>query len=100
MARHLLRLWRCYVDDTYTVMKKARAQEFMEYLNTVDADIKWMTEGEVEMVITKDADEEIVWDRVERALAFWTPGRSSSLMDQSRQRCSGRIHNKPAPQLQ
>ena len=70
MARHLLRLWRSYVFDTYTTMKKAHAQEFMENLNTVDADIRWTTEGEVETMITKDADEEIVWDMVERALAF------------------------------
>ena len=61
---------RCYVDDTFTIMKKAHTQEFTEYLNTVTGDIKWTTEGEVEMVITDDADEEIVWDRVERALAF------------------------------
>ena len=70
MGRHLLRLWRCYVDGTYTIMKKAHAQEFTEYLNMVDANIKWTTEGEVETVITEDADEDIVWDRVERALAF------------------------------
>ena len=70
MARHLPRLWRCYMDDTYSIMKKAHTREFTEYLNTVDADIKWTTEGEVEMMITEDADEEIVWDRVERALAF------------------------------
>ena len=70
MARHLPRLWRHYVDDTYTIMKRAHAQVFTEYLNTVDAYIKWTTEGEVEMVKTEDADEEIVWDRVERALAF------------------------------
>ena len=36
----------------------------------VDSDIKWATEGEVQMVITKDADEEIVCDSVERPLAF------------------------------
>ena len=61
------------MNDTYMIMKKAHAQEFMEYLNMVDADIKWMMEGEVEMVemmVTEDADEEIVSDRVERALAF------------------------------
>ena len=40
MARHLLSLWRCYVDDTYTIMKEAHAHEFTEYLNMVDADIK------------------------------------------------------------
>ena len=50
IARHLLRLWRHYVDNTYTIMKKAHAQEFTEYLNTVDADIRWTTEGEVETV--------------------------------------------------
>ena len=50
MTRHTLRLWRCYMDDTYTIIKKVHAQEFMEYLNTVDADIKWMTEGEMETV--------------------------------------------------
>ena len=70
MARHPLRLSRCYMDDTYTIMNKAHVQEFIEYLNTVDADIKWKMEGEAYMVITEDADEEIVWDRVERALAF------------------------------
>ena len=64
MARHLPRLWRCYVNYTCTIMKKAQAQEFTEYLNMVDADIRWTIEGEVEMVITEDADEEIVWDRV------------------------------------
>ena len=41
-----------------------------EYPNTVDADIKWTTEGDVEMVIIEGADEEIVLDRVEGALAF------------------------------
>ena len=70
MARHPLRLWRRYVDDTCTIIKKAHAQEFTEYHNTVDPDIKWTMESEVETVVTEDADEEIVWDRVERALAF------------------------------
>ena len=55
MARHLPRLWRHYVNDTYTIMRK-----FTEYLNMVDADIMSTTEEEAEMVITKDADEEIV----------------------------------------
>ena len=70
MAIHSLRLWRRYVDYIYTIMKTAHAQECTEYLSTVDADIRWTTEGEVETVITKDTDEEIVWDSVERALAF------------------------------
>ena len=55
MARHLPRLARRYMDNTYTIMKKAHAQEFTEYLNTVDADIKWMTEVDVETVVTEDS---------------------------------------------
>ena len=50
MARHLLKLWRCYMDNTY--MKKSHAQEVTEYLNTVDMDMKWMTEVRVETVVT------------------------------------------------
>ena len=46
----------------------------------MDVDIKWMMEGEVETVVTEDADEEIVWDRVERALAFLDTG-SAILLD-------------------
>ena len=54
---------------TYTIMKKAHTQEFTKYLNMVDGDIKWTTEGKVK-TITEDADEEIAWDRIERASAF------------------------------
>ena len=42
----------------------------MDHFNTVDPDITWMIEGEAETVVTEDADEEIVWDRVKRALGF------------------------------
>ena len=38
--------------------------------NTVDADIKWIMEGEVETVVTKDIDGDIVCDRIKRAMAF------------------------------
>ena len=69
MARHPPRLWRCYMDDTNMITKKAHAQEFMEYLNTADTNIKWMMEGEMEMVVTEEADE-IFMDRVKKALAF------------------------------
>ena len=48
MAQHLLRLWRCYMDIMYTIMKKAHAQEFIDYLNIVNMDIKGTMEGEVE----------------------------------------------------
>ena len=33
-------------------------------------DIKWMMEGEFEMVVTEDVDEEIACNRIESALAF------------------------------
>ena len=45
------------MDDMYMIMKKAHAQDFTDYLNTVDADIKWAMEGKVETVIAEDADE-------------------------------------------
>ena len=35
------------MDDTYTVLQKDQAQNFIGYFNTVDDDIKWTTEGEV-----------------------------------------------------
>ena len=38
------------------IRKKAHAQEFTDYLNTVDTAIEWMMEG----VVAEDADEEIV----------------------------------------
>ena len=41
------RWWKRYIDDTYTVLKKDQAETFTEYLNTINNDIKWMTEGEV-----------------------------------------------------
>ena len=89
------------MDETYTIMKKAHA-EFTEYLNMVDTDMKWMKEGEVEVVITDDADEEIVWDRVDRALAFldpWSVILSDGLVDQDKGFQNGDTH-KPVPQLQ
>ena len=60
------RWWKRYVDDTYTVLKKDQAQEFTDYLNTLDEDIKWTTEGEVKT----DLVSEDVEKRVERSLAF------------------------------
>ena len=52
------------MDDTYTVLRKDQAQKFTDYLNTVDEDIKWTTEGEV----VKDI--EGLENRTERGLAF------------------------------
>ena len=60
------RWWKRYVDDTYTVLKKDQAQAFTEYLNTIDEDIKWTTEGEVEQEIEVEDMEK----KVERCLAF------------------------------
>ena len=60
------RWWKRYVDDTYTILKKEQAQAFTEYLNTIDDDIKWTTEGEVQQEIkVEDMDKE-----VERCLEF------------------------------
>ena len=32
--------WKRYVDDTNTVLQKDQAQNFIDYFNTVDDDIK------------------------------------------------------------
>ena len=37
------------MDDIHIVLKKIYSQEFTDHLNSVDDDIKWTTEGEVEM---------------------------------------------------
>ena len=54
------------MDDTYTVLRKDQAQSFTDYLNTVDEDIKWTTEGEV----VKEVEVEGMENRMERGLAF------------------------------
>ena len=60
------RWWKRYVDDTYTVLKKDQSQAFTEYLNTINDDIKWTREGEVQQEIeAKDMEK-----KVERCLAF------------------------------
>ena len=60
------RWWKRYVDDTYTVLQKDQAQNFIDYLNTVDDDIKWTTEGEE----VKEVEVEGLENKTERGLAF------------------------------
>ena len=48
-APHRPRWCRRYVDDTHPVFKKIHSQEFTDYLNSVDDNIKWMTEGKVNL---------------------------------------------------
>ena len=48
-ARHPPRVWKRYVDDTFTIMHKDHAVDFTTYLNTIDDDIKWTTEAEEAM---------------------------------------------------
>ena len=52
------------------MLKKALAQDFTDYLNTVDDDIKWTTEGETttELAATSDVGDQ--GSRSERTLAF------------------------------
>ena len=35
------------MDDNHTVLKKIHSQEFIDHLNTVDDDTKWMMDTEV-----------------------------------------------------
>ena len=65
-AENTPRWWKRYVDDTYTVLQKDQAQNFIDYLNTVDDDIKWTTEGEV----VKEVEVEGLENKTERGLAF------------------------------
>ena len=58
--------WKRYVDDTYTVLRKDQAQKFTDYLNMVDEDIKWMTEGDV----VKEVEVKGLENRMERGLEF------------------------------
>ena len=48
------------------VLKKDQSQAFTEYLNTIDDDIKWTTEGEAQQEIEVEDME----TKVERCLAF------------------------------
>ena len=47
---------------------KTNAQEFTDHLNSIDEDIKWMTEREVTM--HTQSNEANIGTRTERALAF------------------------------
>ena len=51
--------------NTYTVLRKDQTENFTDYLNTVDEDNKWTTEGEV-----KEVEVEGMENRMERGLAF------------------------------
>ena len=61
------RWWKRYVDDTYTVLRKDQAQNFTDYLNMMDDDIKWMTEGEV---VKELVEVEGLENKVKRGLSF------------------------------
>ena len=62
------------MGDTHMIPKKFLSQECTDHLNSVDEDIKWMTEGEVVMEALLEGsamvgeEEMSVW--VERALVF------------------------------
>ena len=60
-------------DNTHStehVLLKAHAQEFTDHLNSIDDDIKWMTEGKIITHTWRNEEENIV-TRTERALAFF-----------------------------
>ncbi len=69
---HPLDWWKRYVDDTYTKLKKIQVQAFSDHLNTIDEDIQWTTEGEVDLT-SSPAGLESIEARTERALAFLDP---------------------------
>ena len=44
--------------------------KFTDHLNSVDEDIKWTTEGEVQLQVPADSEEKELGTRTEKALAF------------------------------
>ena len=53
---------RLIEEIRYSVLKKDQAQAFTEYLNTIDEDIKWMTEGEVQQELeVADMGKKVEW---------------------------------------
>ena len=52
------------------MLKKAISQHFTDYLNTVDPDIKWTSEGETTTEVVLEAAGEEQEKRLERSLAF------------------------------
>ena len=46
LAQNPPRIWKRYVDDTFTVMKRCYTDEFSRFINSVDSNIQWTTEGE------------------------------------------------------
>ena len=48
-APHPPWLWKRYVDDTFTIVKRKHSQEFTDHLNSIDDNIKWTTEIEAEV---------------------------------------------------
>ena len=63
-AEHPPDWWKRYVDDTHTILKKEHSQAFTDHINSIDDDIKWTTEGEVESMAGEGSEEK------ERILAF------------------------------
>ena len=57
--------WKRYVDNTHTILKNKHSQGFTDYINGIDEDINWTTEGEAEGTEEKDGIE-----KKERTLAF------------------------------
>lgn len=47
-AAHPPLWWFRYVDDTHCKLKRQYSQEFVDHLNTIDPDIQFTTEGEVD----------------------------------------------------
>ena len=58
------------MDNTYTMMMKAQAQEFTDYLNSVDTGITWMTRWEVKSEIAAEDGDKELGTSVKQALAF------------------------------
>ena len=47
-AKHPPKWWFRYVDDTHTNLKKEHSANFIDHLNSIDDDIQWTNEAEVD----------------------------------------------------
>ena len=62
-ASHLPRIWMRYVDDTFVVIDKDRAQDFTDHINSFDPHIKFTNDPEregclpfLDTLVTRQAD--------------------------------------------
>lgn len=78
------------MDDIHPVKEEKYEQNFMEHLKSINYDIMWTTEGDIELTMTPGALADIE-AQIQRA--FWIPYQSLMMMYLSRLTCSRRLQS-------